>query len=274
MMGAVVSFTVMAVGGRELSHQLSTFQILFFRSLIALSFISLLMFQEGWDQVRTRRAGVHFLRNFSHFCGQFGWFFAIAYIPLAEVFAIEFTLPIWTVLFATVLLGEKLTPARAAAVVLGIIGVLLILRPGMSIIHPAAVVIVFSTGAYSLSYIFTKKLVPSESPLCILFYMTAMQFCFATGPAIAKWVTPSAPMWPWLALVGVTALTSHYCLARAMRLADAMVVAPMDLLRLPLVAIVAYLLYDEQVDWIVFSGAALMVAGNYLNVRAEQRRAA
>lgn len=271
-LGMVLSFTLMAVAGREMTHELSTFQILFFRTLVALSVVSLLLCHHGWPQVRTQRFGMHFVRNLSHFSGQFGWFYAIAFIPLAEVFALEFTMPVWAVLFAALLLGEKLTRARVGAVALGLLGMLVILRPGIAAINLAAVAVLLGAATYSFAYILTKKLVSTESSLCILFYMNLVQLGLAIGPTLATWVTPSMSAWPWLLAIGVTALTAHYCLTRAMRLADAMLVVPMDFLRLPLVAVVAYLMYDERADWQVFAGAALIVIGNLMNVRAEQRR--
>lgn len=274
MAGALLSFMAMAVGGRELSAELGTFQILFFRSVIGLGVIALLLNQNGWAQIRTRRFGLHALRNFAHFGGQFGWFYGIAFIPLAEVFAIEFTVPVWTALLATILLGERFTRARLAAIVLGVGGVLLIVRPGLAMVHPAAIAVLLSACGYALSHTLTKKLAGSESPLAILFYMTFVQLPLGLAPAAMNWVTPSAPMWPWLVVVGLTALTAHYCMVRALALADATVVVTLDFLRLPLIALVGLVFYGEHSGWLVFTGAALILGGNLVNIRVERRAVA
>lgn len=274
MAGALASFMAMAVSGRELSAELSTFQILFFRSLIGLGVISLLLSRYGWLQARTRRLGLHAVRNVAHFGGQYGWFYGLAFLPLAEVFAIEFTVPVWTAVLATLLLGERFTAARRVAVALGMIGVLLIVRPGIDVVHPAAVAVLLSAIGYATSHTLTKKLSGSETPLAILFYMTLIQLPLGLVPAAFDWATPSAAMWPWLVLVGLTALTAHYCMVRAFALADAMVVVPLDFLRLPLIALVGFLFYGEQIAWLVFLGAALILAGNLVNIRAERRRSA
>lgn len=270
MGGALLSFLLMAVGAREASAELGTFQILLFRSLIGLGVVLLILGRSGLRKVATAHAGLHMVRNGSHFIGQFGWFYGIAFIPLAEVFAIEFTVPVWTALFATLLLGERLTRARVLAIALGLAGVLIILRPGVAIVHPAALAVLVGAVAYGVSHTLTKKLSAHDRPLTILFYMTLMQLPLALVPALFDWTTPSASTWPWLLAVGLTALTAHYCMTRAFLLADATVVVPMDFLRLPLVALLGYLWYGESIEWFVFAGAALILLGNLLNLRKER----
>ena len=131
MSGALVSFLLMAIAGRELSTELNTFQILFFRSVIGLVLILAILSWSGWAQVRTTKFSLHFIRNIAHYVGQFGWFYAISLIPLAQVFAIEFTIPIWTAMLAPFLLSERLSASRILVIVIGFIGILIILRPGM-----------------------------------------------------------------------------------------------------------------------------------------------
>ncbi len=273
MSGALVSFIVMAVGARELSAAMGTFQILFYRSVIGLLVLALWLSRSGWYQLATARFGIHLARNIAHFAGQFGWFYAIAFIPLAAVFAIEITTPIWTAVFAVFLLGEKITRARVTAILLGFAGALLILRPGVAVIHPAAAAILLGAVAFGLSITLTKKLAAHDAPMAILFYMALIQLPLALIPATFQWVTPALQVWPWLIAVGLTSLTAHYCMVRALAVADATVVIPMDFLRLPLISLLGYLLYDERIEWFLFVGAALILAGNILNVRAEQRGA-
>ncbi len=271
MGGTLLSFVALAVGGRELSAELATFQILFFRSVIGLVAIGALLARSGWQQLRTRHAWLHLLRNLAHFGGQYGWFYGLAFIPLAEVFAIEFTLPIWTAVLATLLLGERLTRARLWAIVLGLVGLVIILRPGVTAVQPAAIVVLIAAVGFALSHTLTKKLSATDSPTAILFYMTAIQLPLGLLPSLPNWVTPSPAMGPWLLIVGITALTAHYCMARAFMLADATVVVPMDFLRLPLIALVGVLFYQERLDGLVLVGGAVMLWGNLINIRAERR---
>lgn len=272
MSGTLISFAAMAIGGRELSTQLSTFQILFFRSVIGLLIISFLLWRSNWRQIVTKEFRVHALRNIAHFGGQFGWFYGIAIIPLAEVFALEFTVPVWTVLMATVLLGEKITRERVTAITLGMLGVLLILRPGLAVTSPASLAVLGGAFCYALSHTLTRKLALVDTPLTILFYMTLIQLPLGFMTSIFHWTTPSVAMLPWIIVVGCAALSGHYCMARALTIADAIVVVPMDFLRLPLIAGIGAIFYGETLDWLVLAGGALMFTGNIVNIQAEEKR--
>lgn len=271
MTGTLFSFTAMAVSGRELSAELNTFQILFFRSLVGLTVIGLLVLKTGTHQIRTEQFKLHLIRNLAHFGGQFGWFYGIAYISLAKVFAIEFTLPVWTAVLAALILKERLTPPRIAAVVFGLSGMLIILRPGTEFLNTTSLIVLFGAICYGFSHTITRKLTRLDTPVAILFYMTLIQLPIGLALSIKGWVLPGPDLYPWLILVGVTALSGHYCLARALSIAQATVVVPMDFLRLPLIAVVGFLFYNEPIDLFVLSGACVMLAGNLINIRAEQK---
>jgi drug/metabolite transporter (DMT)-like permease len=268
MSGALVSFMAMAIAGRQLSVELTTFQILFFRSVVGLVVVVVLLQRAGWTQLRTRIFGTHLVRNLTHFGGQYGWFYGIALIPLTEVFAIEFTVPLWTAVLGTIFLGERMSGLRALAVALGFAGILVILRPGIAMVSPAALAVLGSAVAYALSHIFTKRLSATETPLAILFYMTVIQLPLALVPSLSGWVWPSARLWPWVGVVAVTALSAHYCLTRAFRLADATIVVSMDFLRLPLIAMVGFLFYGEPLQIWVLVGALIVFAATWLNLRS------
>jgi drug/metabolite transporter (DMT)-like permease len=268
MSGALASFTIMAIAGRQLATELSTFQVLFFRSVVGLIVVLALLHRAGYAQLKTTALGMHVLRNVAHFGGQYGWFYGIALIPLTEVFAIEFTVPIWTMLMATLALNERMNRLRAAAVALGFAGVLVILRPGYTTISVAALAVLGSAFCYAISHVFTKRMSSHQRPLTILFYMTIVQLPLALLPSLARWVWPSPALWPWVAMVAVTALTAHYCLTRAFQLADASVVVPLDFMRLPLIALIGYFAYREPLDIWVVVGALIVFMGTLLNLKS------
>lgn len=272
MLGAIVSFSTMAIAGRELSAELTTFQILFFRSLAGFFLMLVLLSRTGWWQLKTRYFGIHLLRNVTHYGGQYGWFYGIAAIPLAEVFAIEFTMPIWTALFASLILGERIGWQRSLAIAIGFAGVLVMLRPGFAAVSPAAVAVLAAAFAYAFAHTLTKRLSGTDSPMAILFYTTAVQLPLALLPALHGWTWPSLAMWPWVIGVGAAALSAHYCLTRAFMLEDASVVMPIDFLRLPFIAVVGYIFYDEPLEFWVFVGAVIVFAGSWLNLRAGARK--
>lgn len=272
MAGAIVSFTLMGIAGRELSAELDTYGILFLRSVVGLFVVLTLMQINGWHLIKTQRLPTHLFRNVIHYGGQFGWFFGISLLPLAQVFALEFTVPMWGLLLAVVFLRERISASRIIALILGMIGVVVILRPGLIPINTAVIAVLLGAICYAIAHITTKSLVVKDSPLTILFYMTLIQLPIG---AIASWSTftiPSVALWPWVLVVGLTALSAHYCLARSLAIGDASIVLPIDFLRLPVVAVAAALLYAEPIDPWLFAGGAIMVAGNLISLNAERKR--
>ncbi|MCV6590615.1 MAG: DMT family transporter [Marinobacterium sp.] len=274
MSGALSCFIAMAIAGRELSSELSVPQLLMIRSATGLILIGFLISRHSTSLLKTKTPGLHLIRNSVHFAGQYGWFVGIASIPLAEVFALEFTTPIWCLLLAPLIVGEKITSSRAASVLLGFTGILIILRPGLEIIDPAAMAVLAAAAGFAIAYLLTKKITgqQQQSPLTLLFYMCLIQLLLSTPLAFNDWHPVVPEHIPWLLIVSLTALAAHYSIARAMKLADAAIVVPIDFLRLPLIALLGFLLYDEALDFWVISGAAIMLGGNYLNIYTEQRR--
>ena len=159
-----------------------------------------------------------------------------------------------------------MTSRRALAVALGFIGTLIILRPGVQVVSPAALAVLAGAVCYAISYVLMKRLSSTETPLSILFYMSVIQLPLSTVPALQHWVWPSAHLWPWIVLLAITGLTAHYCITRAFRLADATVVVPMDFVRLPLIAVVGWLFYGEHVQIWVYVGALFVFAATWLNI--------
>jgi drug/metabolite transporter (DMT)-like permease len=271
MVGTLLSFSAMAIGVRELLDTLGTFEVLFFRSLVSLLMVLAVLPRYGVAALRTRKFGIHVVRNLLHFSGQFAWVYAIGVLPLATVFAIEFTMPIWTAVLAMLLLGERLNPTRVVMLMLGLVGVLIILRPGFAFIHPAALVMLGGSLAYAATMVATKRLSATDSPLVVLFYMSIIQMPLGLIPALPDWVTPTLADVPWIACVGMAGYSAHYCMTRAFRLADATLVVPLDFLRLPLIAMVGVLFYNEPVQLATMLGAAVIFAGVYYSVSRESR---
>jgi drug/metabolite transporter (DMT)-like permease len=269
MVGALLSFSAMAISVRELLRSMGNFEILALRSLVSLVLVLAVLPRFGLGSLRTRRFGLHVVRNVLHLGGQYAWVYAIAMLPLATVFAIEFTMPVWTALLAVPILGERLNRGRVAMLVLGLAGVLIILKPGFALIHPAALVMLAGSFAYATMNIATKRLSQTDSTLAILFYMAAVQLPLALLPALPQWVAPHLRDLPWILLVGSAGLSAHYCLTRAVRIADATLVVPIDFLRLPLIAVVGMLFYGEPLELTIMLGAAVIFAGTFYSIRRE-----
>lgn len=274
MLGSIASFSLMAIAGRELGGIFDTFEIMMYRSFVGvLVVLGAITATGAWQQISTAHFGQHLFRNIAHFTGQNLWFYAVTVIPLAQVFALEFTSPLWVILLSPLLLKERLTPTRALAALMGFIGILIVARPDMAGITPGVLAAAGSAVFFALTSIFTKRLTRSQSVLCILFYLTTMQLVFGIVAAGHDGILrlPEAQHLPLLILIGIAGLTAHFCLTSALSLAPATVVVPIDFLRLPVIAVVAMLVYNEALDPLVFVGAAIIFAGNYMNMWVETR---
>jgi drug/metabolite transporter (DMT)-like permease len=275
MAGAVLSFSAMAVAARELlSAQMGVFEVLFFRTGVAFLIVLAMLLRTGGAAARTRVIGTHLWRNLFHLGGQASWVYAIGALPLATVFAIEFTIPIWTAVLAVTLLGERLSAGRVTVLALGLAGVLVILRPGFAAVQPAALVMLFGSMCFAVNLIGTKRLSATDGPLSVLFWMSVIQTPFCLAAALPGWVAPEARHAPWIAFIGLGSYTAHYCLTRAMRAADALVVAPVDFFRLPLIAVIGAALYGERFDPAVILGAVMIFLGTWFNLSRERARLA
>jgi drug/metabolite transporter (DMT)-like permease len=276
MMGAVVSFVAMAVAGREIQVEMNTFELMLYRSAIGFLVIAVVIWRgaRGFAQIRSRRPWLHVKRNLFHYTGQNLWFFAVAAIPLSQLVALEFTNPIWVALLAPFFLGEKLTRTRLAGAALGFLGVLVVAQPGSTQLGPGHAAALTAAVCFALNTIFTKQIMRHDSVLCVIFWMTLLQGTASFFLSLPGGIpAPSAATAPWLLVVGLTGLTAHYSLTSALGHAPASIVAPMEFVRLPLIALVGVWLYGEPLRAAVFLGAALIIAGNLVNMRGERRGA-
>jgi drug/metabolite transporter (DMT)-like permease len=275
MSGAIVSFSSMAVAGRELSSELDTFEIMTYRSLIGVCVVLAIATLSGrLGEIKFRNLRLHALRNLVHFIGQNLWFLAVALmVPLAQVFALEFTSPIWVALLSPLILSERLTRMRALAALMGFVGILIVARPSPETIDIGLLAAAAAAIAFAFTSVFTKKLTRTENVTSIVFFLTFMQSIF--GLVCAGYdldiAVPSQSLLPYVMIVGVAGLLAHFCVTNALALAPATVVVPLDFARLPVIAIVGMILYNEPLDLLVFLGAAVIFAGNYLNIWSETR---
>jgi drug/metabolite transporter (DMT)-like permease len=276
MIGALLSFSIMAVSIRELSRAgLSIFEILAIRSGVALLVLLSLLAVRPEMRLHAvpRRMGLHLFRNTIHYASQFSWALSLTMLPLATVFSLEFTMPAWTAVLAVWFLHERMNASRLGVVVLGLIGVLVILRPGIAGFNPAAILVLLAAFGYAITMITTKKLTITETTFAIIFWMAVIQFplsLIGSDPAAflnidTRHILPAIG-------IGTAGLTSHYCLSNAFRSGDATLVVPLDFMRIPLIAVVGWAFYGERLDLFVLLGALIIVSGVLWNLRSEVAR--
>jgi drug/metabolite transporter (DMT)-like permease len=268
MAGWLALMLLITVAGREALYELNVFQLMLIRSSVGLLLLAPLVWRAGGlAAVKTQRLPQHIARNTIHFGAQLGWFFALTLIPIGQVVAIEFTMPIWTAILAAMFLGERFTTFKFAAIVLGIVGVIMIVRPATGEINPGQLIALAAAVGFGTSVAMVKSLTRTEQTVAIIFYMLAVQTAGSLLPALSVWQWPSLTIWGWAVVVAFCGTFSHYCMARALLYADASVVVPMDFLRVPLTALLGWLLYSERLDAFTVLGAALILTGNFLNLR-------
>jgi drug/metabolite transporter (DMT)-like permease len=268
MAGWLALMLIVAVAGRETTRELNVFEIMEIRSIIGFFMLyPLIRSSGGFAAMKTSRPLQHVGRNLVHYAAQLGWFFALTLIPLGQVVAIEFTMPIWTAILAASFLGERITVWKISAIVLGIIGVIIIVRPSAGEINQGQLIALGAAVGFGISIAMMKSLTRTETTLAIIFWMLVIQATAGFLPSLYVWQWPSAYAWGWVVVIAFCGTFSHYCMARAMLYADATVVLPMDFLRVPLTATAGWLIYSEQLDTFTVLGAVLILTGNLLNLK-------
>jgi drug/metabolite transporter (DMT)-like permease len=267
MSGWLAAMLTLLVASRETMRELSVFEVMELRSLIGLVLLyPLVRINGGFCAMATRRPLQHIGRNAVHYVGQYLWFLALTLIPVAQVVSIEFTMPIWTAILAAIFLGERITLWKTVAIALGLIGVVIIVRPGVGESNVGHLIMLVAAMAFGISIVMMKSLTRTDSVVVIIFWMLVIQSVIGFLPAMYVWIWPSAYVWMWLVIVAFCGTFSHYCMTNAMRFADATIVVPMDFLRVPLSATVGWLVYSERLDIYTVIGAAIILAGNMFNL--------
>ena len=278
MAGALVCFSSMAVAGREVASDLDTFELMTYRSIIGLVIVCAVLAARGeLRDVRIRRTRLHVLRNIAHFTGQNLWFFAVTMVPLAQLFAFEFTNPLWVAVLAPLVLGEAMNRWRAVAASMGFCGILIVARPWQEgfAFGPGEIAAALCAIGFAFTVMTTKMLSRTESTASILLMMTLTQTVFGLVCAgyDGDMALPSAESLPLVLVVAAAGLTAHFCITSALGCAPATVVAPMEFLRLPLIAVVGAVFYAEPLLWTVFVGGAVVLAANLVNIHGQRMAA-
>jgi drug/metabolite transporter (DMT)-like permease len=272
MIGSIAAFSSMAIATRQINGVHDTFEILAFRSVIGWFLVVGIAAALGqWSRIRRDRLGSHLIRNVFHFSGQSLWFYAVTVIPLAQVFALEFTSPIWVILLSPIFLGERLTRRKLVSAALGFAGILIVAQPDVSTIDTGVLAAAGAAVFFAATALLTKALTKDgEAIVSILFWLTLMQAGFGSAAMLldGQVTLPTLATLPWLALIGVAGITAHLCLTTALSLAPASMVVPVDFARLPLIAVVGAVFYAEPVETSLFLGAALIFLGIWINLRS------
>jgi drug/metabolite transporter (DMT)-like permease len=268
---ATVAWTVMIALVRLLAGGLSIFEVMFFRGIVGVAMLAPVVLRGETRRWRTARPGLHCLRAAMSFTGMLGFFFAIGQLALGDVVALSFTQPLFIVVLAALVLGERVGVARWRATALGFAGVLIIVRPGLQDIGIATIAVIGSALLYAGSNICIKILMRTDTPAQAAISVNILMLPLSLAAALPGWITPNAEQALLLIGVGISGTLGIYLISRAYLAADASAVVPYDFLRLPLTAAVAFALFAETPALWTWLGALVIFASSYALVRIEAR---
>lgn len=268
MLVAAIAFISMHAGIKQVSQELHPFEIVFFRNFFAVIALLPILLRVGLRPLRTNRVGLLGLRAGINLIAMAMYFTALSMAPLADASALTFLAPIFVTLLGALFLRERVGPRRWAAILVGFVGAILLIRPGFGNFDLGHVLVVFSTMLWAVAMLVIKLLSRTESSITITLYMGIMLAPLSLVPALFVWQWPSGEAYIWLAGIGCLGALAQWALSESLRLGETAVVMPVDFFKLIWAAALGYLLFLEIPDlftWI--GGGTIFAAGTYIAVR-------
>ncbi|MDP6429436.1 MAG: DMT family transporter [Rhodospirillales bacterium] len=266
---AAVFFSISMGLVRHISLTIDAFEQTFFRQFLGMLIMLPFMLRGGFASFRTGQLKTNLIRNVAGYLGISMSFWAVTLIPLADATALQFTLPLFTIIFAMILLAERVGRHRWIATVIGFAGALVIIRPGFAEINLGMVVALAAAASFGISDTLARRLSRTDSTNSIVFFSFALQVPIALAVALFNWVTPSLADWPWLIALGLASFGAQWSLSRSFVLAEASLVSPVLFFRLPMVAVIGFFFFDELSDIWTWIGAAIIFSATYYSARRE-----
>jgi len=265
---ATILFSIMHALIRHVGENQHPFEMAFFRNLFGFIILAPFFFKYGFQILHTKRLSLHAVRGAIHVASMLLFFSAVTITPLATVAAMTFTAPLFVALGAVILLGEKIRYRRIAALIIGFVGVMIVLRPGISDLDSGALMALGSSGVWAVALLLIKFLSQTESSLTLTAYMAIFLTPLSAIPAIFVWQWPTGGELFWLALMGIVGTGGHLCLAQAFREADATTILPLDFLRLIWASLLGFFFFNQIPELFVWIGAMVIFSSTiYLAYR-------
>ena len=271
MFGTIMCFCLMGIAIKELSFKYSSFEIQNFRNVFCIIIILIIFLSKKNTSITTNQIKNNLIRNFFHFIGQSSWTYGLTVLPLATVFSIEFTMPIWASILSIIIFKDKLTIFRLVFLILGIIGTWIIVVPDINTININSLIVLLSAISYAFAHNFTKILTRTDSTLSIIFWMSLIQLPFTIlGSLIVGEIKFNIYQEiPLIFLLTITSLGAHFCLTNALRKGEPSIVLPIDYLRLPLIYIIGWYFYNEIISNNIIIGSLMIIIGTYIIIKKD-----
>lgn len=273
-MTALVLFCTMDAMVKALGGTYGSFQLMLFRSAIALIPVSVLIWQAGGLKiVKANRPWLQAARVAVGFGSLLGFFYVFPRMPLVDAYAISFAAPLFMVALSVPLLGEPVGWRRWTAVAVGFVGVLIMLDPWGMEFHPISLILLAATFCYALSTILVRLLSRHDHDVVTLFWFAFVSSGLSLVGAIPEWKWPPAIDWLWLIVLGLLGGFAQILITRAWRLAPAAVLAPFDYTSIVLAVLFGYLWFQEEPSWTVWYGLPLVIGSGLYILHRERVRA-
>lgn len=294
MIGAAFFGTVLDTSIKFLSSGYALHEIILIRTIVAIAMLIALALRQDGDfrQFRTTRPLAHLLRMFIVLISNVTFFTGLAVMPLADALAIAFVAPMFITAASGLFLKEPVGPHRWGAVIAGMIGVVIMLRPGSGVVQPAALLILLSSLCYATSQLMSRQMRASESSVTLNIYLhlgflissLAMGLIVGDGRYLGEpdglfafllrpWVWPAAADWPVLFLVGISVALHGLMVSQAYRLAEAALIAPFEYLAMPIAIVAGVTIFGDWPDRVAWSGMTVICgAGLYILWREMRHR--
>lgn len=273
MLVSTVMFSAMHTMVRHVGQELHPFEVAFFRNLFGLVVVLPLLIRVGWNGLRTRHPYMLLMRSVLGGIAMLTWFYGLSVVPVAEATALSFTNVIFASIGVTLFLGESMRLSRWMAVGFGFLGALIILRPGLQSVSSGMWLVLLSSFAWGMAVVMVKYLSRTDSVVSIVAWMVIVLTVLSLIPALLVWAWPTLPQLGWLMVIGALATSAHLAMVKALKLADASALLPLDFTRLIWAAIFGYLAFAESPDnWTWVGGAVVIASATYLIVREARAR--
>jgi len=270
---AMAAFATVPIGVRFTTPYLPAAETVVLRSVIAVGLMLPWAVAVGWRGLKPKRWDLHLMRGAFNGTGMILWFWGLGLIPVADAVALQFTLPLFALVFAVAFLGERVGVRRTGAMAVGFIGALIIIRPGFAEVSLATGAVLGSAALYAATLVVMRSQSRNDKPMTIMFWSNLFFGLVAVIPAALVWVPPPAEVWPWLLFLTCGGWLAQFSLTKALVTIDAKTAAPFDYLRLPFVAIAAYPLFGEFPDALTWTGAAIIAGTTAYIARRDTLRA-
>jgi drug/metabolite transporter (DMT)-like permease len=268
MVTAMAFFTSMSIFIRLSAQEIHVLQVVFFRNFLALLLLLPWLMKQGFSTLRTKRFGLLLTRSTVNVIGMAAGFYSLTLIPLAEATALGFTAPLWATLGAVLILGEVIRLRRMTALVFGFIGVMIVLRPGVESVSLGSVLALGHAFVIAVTTLIVKRLTVTESTTSIVIWMVLLQSPLSLLPALYVWEWPTLTAWLWLWCLAGAGTLGHLCWTRAFTIAEVSQLQPFEFIKLPMIAILAYLVFAEQPTvWTWLGGTVIFASTAYISIR-------